>query len=122
MFCTIANFCLGLFFYFTIINVVVVVVVVYLFIYLFIFRVNEIATSKLARMVRSHKEINSVTVEELSLVLSNSHLPERALCQLLSSLTSLLRVWTVHKLNLSEFKIDPQLLGLLCHQGPLSIK
>jgi len=73
-------------------------------------------------MVRSHKEINSLTVEELSLVLSNSHLPESALCQLLSSLTSLLRVWTVHNLNLSEIKIDPPLLGLLCHQGPLSIK
>ncbi|XP_067299767.1 uncharacterized protein [Pseudorasbora parva] len=85
-------------------------------------RVNEIATSKLARMVRSHKEINSVTVEELSLVLSNFHLSERALCQLLSNLTSLLRVWTVHKLNLSEFKIEPHLLGLLCYQGPLSIK
>ncbi|XP_067257644.1 uncharacterized protein [Chanodichthys erythropterus] len=85
-------------------------------------RVNEIATSKLARLVRSHKEINSVTVEELSLVLSNSHLPERELCQLLSSLTSLLRVWTVHNLNLSDFKIEPHLLCVLCHQGALSIK
>ncbi|XP_077084290.1 uncharacterized protein LOC143737167 [Siphateles boraxobius] len=87
-----------------------------------ILRVNEIATAKLARMVRSRKEIKTLTVEELSLVLSNSNLPERALCQLLSSLTSLLRVWTVHNLNLSEFKIDRQLLGLLCHQGPLTIK
>ncbi|XP_058636693.1 uncharacterized protein LOC131543411 isoform X2 [Onychostoma macrolepis] len=85
-------------------------------------RVNEIATANLARLAISDKEINAVTVEELSLVLTNSHLPERALCQLLSNLTSLLRVWTVHNLNLSEFKIEPHwLICLLCHQGPLSI-
>ncbi|XP_042584808.1 uncharacterized protein LOC122138073 [Cyprinus carpio] len=81
-------------------------------------RVNETATAKLARLVISDKEINAVTVEELSLVWSNSHLPERALCQLLGNLTSLLRVWTVHSLNLSEFKIEPHwLICLLCHQG-----
>uniref|UniRef100_A0A9J8AQH0 Uncharacterized protein n=1 Tax=Cyprinus carpio carpio TaxID=630221 RepID=A0A9J8AQH0_CYPCA len=86
-------------------------------------RVNETATTKLSRLVISDKEINTVTVEELSLVLSNSYLPERALCQLLGNLTSLLRVWTVHSLNLSEFKIEPHwLICLLCHQGPLSIK
>lgn len=87
------------------------------------FRVNEIATAKLARLVISDKEINAVMVEELSLVLANPHLPERALCQLLSNLTSLLRVWRVHNLNLSEFKIEPHwLICLLCHKGPLSIK
>uniref|UniRef100_A0A8C1HLQ5 NACHT domain-containing protein n=1 Tax=Cyprinus carpio carpio TaxID=630221 RepID=A0A8C1HLQ5_CYPCA len=88
-----------------------------------ILRVNEVAIAKLARLVISDQEINAVTVEELSLVLANSHLPERALCQLLSNLTSLLRVWRVHNLNLSEFKIEPHwLICLLCHQGPLSIK
>ncbi|XP_050971862.1 uncharacterized protein LOC127168819 isoform X2 [Labeo rohita] len=86
-------------------------------------RLNEIATVKLARLVMSDKEINAVTVEELSLVLTKSHLPERALCQLLSNLTSLLSVWRVRNLNLSEFKIEPHwLICLLCHQGPLSIK
>ncbi|XP_051508941.1 uncharacterized protein LOC127414715 isoform X4 [Myxocyprinus asiaticus] len=86
-------------------------------------RVNEIAALKLGILVRSDKKINSIIVEELSLVSSSSHLPERALCKLLSCMTSLLRAWTIHNLNLSEFKIEAHLLiCLLCHQGPLSIK
>ncbi|XP_056601573.1 uncharacterized protein LOC130419136 isoform X1 [Triplophysa dalaica] len=86
-------------------------------------RINEIATSKLARLVKSARSgINSITVEKLSVVLSSSDLSERALCQLLSSLTCLLRVWTVHNLDLSDFKIKAHLfICLLSHQGPLSI-
>ncbi|XP_056317301.1 uncharacterized protein LOC130231871 isoform X2 [Danio aesculapii] len=85
-------------------------------------RVNEIAVSKLAQLIRSGKVTQSVTVAELSVVLSDSHLPERELCRLVSYLTFLLRIWTVHNLNL-EFKIKPQLLiCLLSHQGAFSIR
>ncbi|XP_073764510.1 uncharacterized protein isoform X2 [Danio rerio] len=86
-------------------------------------RVNEIAASKLTRLARSDKEMHPITVEELSVVLSDCNLQKRELCQLLSSLTSLLRVWTVHSLNLSECQIEPHMfICLLCHQSPLSIR
>ncbi|XP_065104812.1 uncharacterized protein [Paramisgurnus dabryanus] len=87
-------------------------------------RVNEIATSKLARLVKSAKSgTKPITVEKLSLVLSSSSLPEKALCQLLSSLNVLLSVWTVHNLDVSEFKIEAYLfISLLSLQSPLSIR
>lgn len=81
------------------------------------------STSKLARLVKSAKSgINSITVKKLSVVLSSSDLSERALCQLLSSLAFLLKVWTVRNLDLSEFKIKAHLfICLLSHEGPLAI-
>lgn len=86
-------------------------------------RVNEIATSKLARLVKSATSgTKSITVKKLSLVLSSSSLPKKALYQLLSSLNFLLSVWTVNNLDLSELKIDTHLfISLLSLQRPLSI-
>ncbi|KAK1792081.1 hypothetical protein P4O66_001861 [Electrophorus voltai] len=48
---------------------------------------------------------------------------EGALSRVLSSLASLLRLWHVQCLNLTEYKMEAQSLTvLLCHQGPLTIR
>lgn len=84
------------------------------------FRMNEHATLKMARMARLKRSHSPVTIEELSLVRSSPNPPEGAL---LSSLTSLLRVWTVRSLDLTECQIKGHfLICLLCLSGPLSIR
>ncbi|XP_035385566.1 uncharacterized protein LOC113569412 isoform X5 [Electrophorus electricus] len=78
------------------------------------------------RMVRALGAVRSpatVTVEELSLILSSTQQTEGALSRVLSSLASLLRLWHVQCLNLTEYKMEAQSLTvLLCHQGPLTIR
>ncbi|XP_052366199.1 uncharacterized protein LOC118375753 [Oncorhynchus keta] len=64
-----------------------------------------------------------LTVPELSLVLKSSQPPERVLSRALSSVASLLRLWTVQCLDLTDFCIQGHsVITLLCHQGPLTLR
>eukprot|EP00063_Salmo_salar_P059872 XP_014034707.1 PREDICTED: uncharacterized protein LOC106589361 isoform X1 [Salmo salar] len=79
------------------------------------------ATVKLARMSLLCKR--PMIVKELTLVLSRPNPTERVQCRVISSLASLLRVWTIRSLDLTDCPIEGYLLAtLLCHQGPLTIR
>ncbi|KAJ8366382.1 hypothetical protein AAFF_G00356130 [Aldrovandia affinis] len=83
-------------------------------------RLNEIMTLKLARVLRSVGGHGPVSLQELSLDLSSTKPP---VSRVLSSLASLLRVWTVRCLDLNDCHIEGRALTvLLCHQGPLTIR
>ncbi|XP_070999021.1 uncharacterized protein [Oncorhynchus clarkii lewisi] len=79
---------------------------------------------KLSRLVRrTGRGATPLTVPELSLVLKSSQPPERVLSRALSSVASLLRLWRVQCLDLTDFCIQGHsLITLLCHQGPLSLR
>eukprot|EP00063_Salmo_salar_P090235 XP_014065070.1 PREDICTED: uncharacterized protein LOC106610311 [Salmo salar] len=79
---------------------------------------------KLSRLVRrTERGATPLTVPELSLVLKSSQPPERVLSRALSSVASLLRLWRVQCLDLTDFWIQGHsLITLLCHQGPLSLR
>lgn len=79
---------------------------------------------KLSRLVRrTERGATPRTVPELSLVLKSSQPPERVLSRALSSVASLLRLWRVQCLDLTDFWIQGHsLITLLCHQGPLSLR
>ncbi|KAM9398435.1 uncharacterized protein ACWYII_031911 isoform 1-T1 [Salvelinus alpinus] len=79
---------------------------------------------KLSRLVRrTGRGSTPLTVPELSLVLKSSQPPERVLSRALSSVASLLRLWRVQCLDLTDFWIQGHsLIALLCHQGPLSLR
>lgn len=78
---------------------------------------------RLVKTLRSLKVRAPVTVNELILELNNELCLERSLSRVLSSLAILLRLWTVHCLNLIECNIQPVSLSiLLCHQGPLTLR
>lgn len=79
---------------------------------------------KLSRLVmRTERGAPPLTVPELSLVLKSSQPPERVLSRALSSVASLLRLWRVQCLDLTDFWIQGHsLITLLCHQGPLSLR
>uniref|UniRef100_A0A4W5M2N2 FIIND domain-containing protein n=1 Tax=Hucho hucho TaxID=62062 RepID=A0A4W5M2N2_9TELE len=84
-------------------------------------RMNEMATVKLARMSLLCKR--PMIVKELTLVLSRPNPTERVQCRVISSLASLLTVWTIRSLDLTDCPIEGYLLTtLLCHQGPLTIR
>ncbi|XP_055766312.1 uncharacterized protein LOC129841973 [Salvelinus fontinalis] len=79
---------------------------------------------KLSRLVRrTGRGSTPLTVPELSLVLKSSQTPERVLSRALSSVASLLRLWRVQCLDLTDLWIQGHsLITLLCHQGPLSLR
>ncbi|XP_031670657.1 uncharacterized protein LOC116360127 [Oncorhynchus kisutch] len=79
---------------------------------------------KLSRLVRRKgRGATPLTVPELSLVLKSSQPLERVLSRALSSVASLLRLWRVQCLDLTDFCIQGHsLIALLCHQGPLSLR
>ena len=79
---------------------------------------------KLSRLVRrTGRGATPLTVRELSLVLKSSQPPEIVLSRALSSVASLLRLWRVQCLDLTDFCIQGHpLLTLVCHQGPLSLR
>lgn len=79
---------------------------------------------RLARLVRrTGRGGTPLTVPELSLVLKSSQPPERVLSRALSSVASLLRLWTVQCLDLTDFCIQGHsLITLLCHQDPLTLR
>ncbi|XP_037617933.1 uncharacterized protein LOC119483654 isoform X3 [Sebastes umbrosus] len=77
----------------------------------------------LCRWVRRERENCRVTIEELSLSPQTAPPSLRVLLKLVSSLASLLRYWTVSRLDLTEFCVPVQgLIPLLLHDGPLTIK
>ncbi|XP_042169881.1 uncharacterized protein LOC112227921 isoform X3 [Oncorhynchus tshawytscha] len=87
-------------------------------------RLNVGVAVKLSRLVRrTGRGATPLTVPELSLVLKSSQPPERVLSRALSSVASLLRIWRVQCLDLTDFCIQGHsLITLLCHQGPLSLR
>ncbi|XP_071261036.1 uncharacterized protein [Salvelinus alpinus] len=87
-------------------------------------RLNLGMAVKLSRLVRrTGRGATPLTVPELSLVLKSSQPPERVLIRALSSVASLLRLWRVQCLDLTDFQIQGHsLITLLCHQGPLSLR
>ncbi|XP_029603845.1 uncharacterized protein LOC115189398 isoform X3 [Salmo trutta] len=87
-------------------------------------RLNVGMAVKLSRLVRrTERGATPLTVLELSLVLKSSQPPERVLSRALSSVASLLRLWRVQCLDLTDFWIQGHsLITLLCHQGPLSLR
>ncbi|XP_045569059.1 uncharacterized protein isoform X1 [Salmo salar] len=87
-------------------------------------RLNVGMAVKLSRLVRrTERGATPRTVPELSLVLKSSQPPERVLSRALSSVASLLRLWRVQCLDLTDFWIQGHsLITLLCHQGPLSLR
>ncbi|CAB1327187.1 unnamed protein product, partial [Coregonus sp. 'balchen'] len=87
-------------------------------------RLNVGMAVKLSRLVRrTGRGATPLTVPELSLVLKSNQPPERVLSRALSSVASLLRLWRVQCLDLTDFWIQGHsLITLLCHQGPLSLR
>ncbi|XP_029619675.1 uncharacterized protein LOC115200622 isoform X3 [Salmo trutta] len=84
---------------------------------------NEIMTVKLTRLLATGRVSAPMGVEELSLVVENSQLSEDMLSRVLSSVASLLRLWAVQCLDLTECTIHGHsLILLLGHQGPLKLK
>ncbi|CAB1327188.1 unnamed protein product [Coregonus sp. 'balchen'] len=87
-------------------------------------RLNVGMAVKLSRLVRrTGRGATPLTVPELSLVLKSNQPPERVLSRALSSVASLLRLWRVQCLDLTDLWIQGHsLITLLCHQGPLSLR
>ncbi|XP_062270896.1 uncharacterized protein LOC133976652 [Scomber scombrus] len=77
----------------------------------------------LFRWIRRRRVDCLLTVDELSIVPKSAQLPEGVLLKVVSSLASLLRHWTVRRLDLTELSISAlDLIPLLLHNGPLKIK
>ncbi|XP_067115999.1 uncharacterized protein [Osmerus mordax] len=77
----------------------------------------------LSRLVRTGILASQVTIKELSLVLDKVWLSEAALSMAVNSVSSLLRLWSVQCLDLTQFSIHPHsLLTLLDHHGPLTLR
>ncbi|KAM9398446.1 uncharacterized protein ACWYII_031916 [Salvelinus alpinus] len=87
-------------------------------------RLNLGMAVKLSTLVRrTERGATPLTVPELSLVLKSSQPPERVLSRALSSVASLLRLWRVQCLDLTDLCIQGHsLITLLCHQGSLSLR
>ena len=80
-------------------------------------------TVKLTRLLATGRVSAPIGVEEISLVIENSQLSEDVLSRVLSSVASLLRVWTVQRLDLTKCTIHGHsLILLLGHRGPLKLK
>ncbi|KAG9330563.1 hypothetical protein JZ751_023846, partial [Albula glossodonta] len=84
-------------------------------------RLDRSMTLRLARVLRAVRGHCPVMLEELSLDLSDTK--PLATARTLSSLTSLLRLWTVQCVDLSKCQIQGHsLISLLSDQGPLTIR
>ncbi|XP_076828431.1 uncharacterized protein LOC143474746 isoform X3 [Brachyhypopomus gauderio] len=85
-------------------------------------RLNEYAALKVSKMVRLMSQ-RSVTIEDLSLEPNDPCSKERRICNLIGSLASILRVWTVRCLDLSEIHVEGQfLISLMCLDRPFSVR
>ncbi|XP_053539899.1 uncharacterized protein LOC108272987 isoform X14 [Ictalurus punctatus] len=77
------------------------------------------------RMVRAFGAVRaggSLVIEELCMSL-NSIKPKKEIFTFLSSLSSLLNIWTVHCVNLTECRMEAHsLISLMCHAGNLKIR
>ncbi|XP_032362732.1 protein NLRC5, partial [Etheostoma spectabile] len=77
----------------------------------------------MCRWVRRGTAACRLTIAELSLSSQTAQPSERVLLKVVSSLASLLRYWTVSRLDLTESCVPAQgLIPLLLHEGPLTIK
>ncbi|XP_030611317.1 uncharacterized protein LOC115798567 [Archocentrus centrarchus] len=77
----------------------------------------------LSQWVRRGRVVCPLAVEELSLVPEKVQPSERVLLRAVSGLASLLRYWTIGRLDLTETCIPAQcLITLLLHDGPLTIR
>ncbi|XP_046899574.1 uncharacterized protein LOC124483266 isoform X2 [Hypomesus transpacificus] len=87
-------------------------------------RLNESMAVHLSRLMRTGRLASQVTIKELSLVLEKVS-SEAALSRVVSSVASLLRVWSVQCLDLTQSRhtIHPHsLITLLDHHGPLTLR
>ncbi|KAF5891422.1 uncharacterized protein DAT39_018878, partial [Clarias magur] len=77
---------------------------------------------RLVRAVRAARAGGSLVIEELCL--DHHRLkPKEEMFRVLSSLSSLLNVWTVHCVNLTECSMEAHsLISLMCHPGNLKIR
>ncbi|XP_036439683.1 uncharacterized protein LOC118817098 isoform X2 [Colossoma macropomum] len=86
-------------------------------------RLSGVMVMRTVRALRAAKAPVPVTIEELSLIHSTTQQSKKELSRVLSSLASLLRLWNVQCLNLTEHTMEVQSLTvLLCHQGSLTIR
>ncbi|XP_032362739.1 uncharacterized protein LOC116674246 [Etheostoma spectabile] len=77
----------------------------------------------MCRWVRRGTAACRLTIAELSLSSQTAQPSERVLLKVVSSLASLLRYWSVSRLDLTESCVPAQgLIPLLLHEGPLTIK
>ncbi|XP_039463143.1 uncharacterized protein LOC116318194 [Oreochromis aureus] len=77
----------------------------------------------LFQWVRRGRVVCPLAVEELSLVPKKARPSQRVMLRAVSSLASLLRYWTVGRLDLTETCIPAQgLITLLLHDAPLTVK
>ncbi|CAI5638731.1 unnamed protein product [Oreochromis niloticus] len=77
----------------------------------------------LFQWVRRGRVVCPLAVEELSLVPKKARPSQRVMLRAVSSLASLLRYWTVARLDLTESCIPAQgLITLLLHDAPLTVK
>ncbi|XP_026219692.1 uncharacterized protein LOC113164556 isoform X2 [Anabas testudineus] len=77
----------------------------------------------LIHWVRRGNVVGALTIQELSVAPKTVQPSERVLLRVVSSLASLLRHWTVGRLDLTDFCVPAQsLIPLLLHAGPLTIK
>uniref|UniRef100_A0A3P9C427 Uncharacterized LOC105940627 n=1 Tax=Maylandia zebra TaxID=106582 RepID=A0A3P9C427_9CICH len=77
----------------------------------------------LFQWVRRGRVVCPLAVEELSLVPKKAQPSQRVMLRAVSSLASLLRHWTVGRLDLTDSCIPAQgLITLLLHDGPLTVK
>ncbi|XP_075333476.1 uncharacterized protein LOC142391528 [Odontesthes bonariensis] len=86
-------------------------------------RLSNSTALLLCRWVRRGRLVCPLAAEELSLVSEKVQPSERVLLKVVSSLASLLRYWTVGRLQLTESCIPAQhLVTLLLHDGSLTIR
>ncbi|KAL6460696.1 hypothetical protein MHYP_G00306620 [Metynnis hypsauchen] len=83
---------------------------------------NDHVVGRMARAFRAERVRVPLVIEELSVVLTRVW-SDQKLSWILSSLSSLLNIWTVRCLILTECEMEAlSLIGLMCHPGPLTIR
>ncbi|XP_058261023.1 uncharacterized protein LOC131362773 isoform X2 [Hemibagrus wyckioides] len=81
---------------------------------------SERVVGRMVRAFRAVRAGGSLVIEELCLDFNSSN-PE--IFRFLSSLSSLLNIWTVHCVNLTECRMEAQsLISLMCHPGHFNIR
>ncbi|XP_036421378.1 uncharacterized protein LOC118804866 [Colossoma macropomum] len=83
---------------------------------------NDSVVGRMAQAFRAERACVPLVIEELSVVLTRVWSTQK-LSRILSSLASLLNIWTVQCLNLTECEMEAHsLIGLMCHPGSLTIR
>ncbi|RXN34004.1 hypothetical protein ROHU_004194 [Labeo rohita] len=86
-------------------------------------RLNGYMVMRIVQTLQSRRVRAPVTVNELTLDPNDKQRSERNLSRVMSSLALLLRLWSVQRLNLTEYKIQSvSISALLCHQGPVILR